>query len=183
MKTFFGGNLINWTKRIVLALFLYMAVFLLTACAQQAKAPKIAAVRFTSSTADGQVFDDSMFQKARLTLVDIFSTDCGPCGQEVAVLNTLPDVFDKGDVQVLGIAANREALDNPRLVSQFLQTYPAQYPVVLANEEMMGTFLAGVKKVPAHLLVDAQGNPVADMKVGKQSAEELQRWLRQHLPQ
>lgn len=99
-------------------------------------------------------------------LVNFWATWCGPCQQEIPLLNQISN----NQVQVLGIA-----LDSSDAVRAFAQKTPLHYPVLLgSDQELNWTKAYGneQKGLPFTALVDAQGK-IIYAHLGQLHADDL----------
>ena len=107
-------------------------------------------------------------------LVNFWATWCGPCVEELPLLESLHRQADVG-VRVIGI--NMEAQE-PALITAFLQQLGITYPNLLAPPDEP-TVLGRVEGLPLSLLIDPTGQVVA-RHAGAFDAPMLRRWLQRH---
>jgi thiol-disulfide isomerase/thioredoxin len=112
--------------------------------------------------------------KGRRLLLNFWATWCGPCREELPLLDATRARLAPNGVEVVGIA-----LDDPAAVRAFLAATPVRYPVLLADADAPDPSLRfgntrGV--LPYSVLVDAQGI-VREQHVGGVDAALLARWL------
>lgn len=84
-------------------------------------------------------------------LVNFWATWCGPCQQEIPLLNQISN----DQVQVLGIA-----LDTSSAVQAFVQKHPLHYPILLGSDEELNwtkTYGNEQKGLPFTAIIDAHG--------------------------
>ena len=101
------------------------------------------------------------------TLVNLWATWCGPCREEMPILQAAYE--DAGDaVQFVGI----DTKDSPREAAEFLAEVEVTYPQLVDGD---GSLLAHtrVPGLPVTLLYDEDGNEVA-RHIGPLSTEELE---------
>ena len=105
---------------------------------------------FTAKDLDGNEVDQSVFANAKLTMMNIWATFCGPCINEMPELGELAA---KGgtDYQIIGVCADLNGTedmleDAKEIVSQtkanYLHLQPAEdlYPVLTASSSVPVTF-------------------------------------------
>ena len=103
----------------------------------------------------------------RPTLVNLWATWCGPCREEMPLLQDA-HVRHGQDVRFLGV----DTQDDPQAAAAFLSDLGISYPhAVDAHAELLREL--GVRGLPVTLAVDADGH-VVDRRVGQLTPEELQ---------
>ena len=105
---------------------------------------------FTAKDLDGNEVDQSLFANAKLTMMNIWATFCGPCINEMPELGEL--AAEGGtDYQIIGVCADLNGTedmleDAKEIVSQtkanYLHLQPAEdlYPVLTASSSVPVTF-------------------------------------------
>lgn len=105
---------------------------------------------FTAKDLDGNEVDQSVFANARLTMMNIWATFCGPCINEMPELGEL--AAEGGtDYQIIGVCADLNGTedmleDAKEIVSQtkanYLHLQPSEdlYPVLTASSSVPVTF-------------------------------------------
>lgn len=125
---------------------------------------------FSSMTLDGENIDSSIFKDAKITMVNIWGTFCGPCVSEMPDLEELYQELPEGCalVGVLTDVYGDQNLDTAnRIVSETGVTYANIIP-----DEMLYQFLAdNITGVPTTLYVDTEGHILGGV-VGTRSKEE-----------
>lgn len=125
--------------------------------------------------------DEGIFQRAALTLLAVFSTDCGPCGEEMPVYESLAKDYEPGQFQVIGIAANHDAPPADGVLADFVKPAGDRFQVLLYSPEMAESFLRDVKKVPVHFWVDRAGKALAVPETGRKAPEAFEAELKTYL--
>lgn len=105
---------------------------------------------FTAKDLDGNAVDQSVFANAKLTMMNIWATFCGPCINEMPELGEL--AAEGGtDYQIIGVCADLNGTedmleDAKEIVSQtkanYLHLQPTEdlYPVLTASSSVPVTF-------------------------------------------
>lgn len=105
---------------------------------------------FTAKDLDGNEVDQSVFANAKLTMMNIWATFCGPCINEMPELGELATEGGT-DYQIIGVCADLNGTedmleDAKEIVSQtkanYLHLQPAEdlYPVLTASSSVPVTF-------------------------------------------
>jgi len=106
-------------------------------------------------------------------LINFWATWCGPCVEELPMVDAFFKDQQQSGWQVLGLAA-----DKPKNVQDFLQKMPLHFPVavdaMLATQwaRQLGNIAGGL---PFSVVINSAGE-VAQRKMGKLSAADLAAW-------
>ncbi|HET8943109.1 MAG TPA: TlpA disulfide reductase family protein [Rudaea sp.] len=115
----------------------------------------------------------------KLVLLNFWATWCGPCREEMPLLQKVgTDLADSG-FRVVGIA-----IDNDDAVHEFLQSHPVTYPILLGgNATIDPSLIFGDTRalLPFSVLIGRNGRILAQ-HAGSFSAESLADWLSAHSP-
>ena len=91
-------------------------------------------------------------QHNKIVILNFWATWCGPCVQEIPMLNQLyKEYMDRG-VVVLGISID----ENVEVVQEFLEDHPVLYPVMLSNDEIESSY-GPFRGIPTTFIIDRQG--------------------------
>lgn len=122
---------------------------------------------------DGRPRDLSEWQ-GRPRLLNFWASWCGPCIEEMPLLDAFAATQPAGGVQTIGIA-----LDEPGAVREFLARVPARYPHLIETPGSgdSSVRLGNTRSVlPFSVLIDAEGR-VQRLRVGSfKDAADLRRW-------
>ena len=106
----------------------------------------------------------------RPTLVNLWATWCGPCREEMPLLQDAHARHGE-QVRLLGV----DVQDDPEAARWFLDELGVDYPhAVDADGELLRQL--GIRGLPVTIALDADGR-VVDRAVGQLTAEELQRLI------
>lgn len=114
----------------------------------------------------------------KLVLLNFWATWCGPCREEMPLLDAAHEkLADKG-LLVVGVA-----IDDSDAVRDFLKDYPIRYPILLAGEDEDASLRYGDTRsvLPYSVLIDRNGKLVAQ-RAGVFGDASLTQWLEPHLP-
>ena len=120
---------------------------------------------------DGRTIDQEFIKSHELTIVNIWATFCGPCIEEMPVLEKISrENPDKIAVTgLLGDAYNDDgSIDDQQLTlgNYIIEKTGVTYPVLIADEKMQRLILGPVQTFPTTLFVDNTGRIIAT-KIGK----------------
>ena len=146
-------------------------ILLLTLCACGKKAQAepeetpMTSLSFSAKDIDGRkVSSESLFQKAQVTMVNLWASWCSPCIQELPELEELYMEYRDRGVELVGILLDGTTDSAIESAKTLMIKAGITYPVLRPSEDMGD--LLNVQYIPATVFVDAQGNLVGDMVVG-----------------
>jgi len=112
----------------------------------------------------------------KLVLVNFWATWCGPCREEMPLLNRARRDLAGKDLEVVGIA-----VDDADAVGSFLKDSPVSYPILVGgNTDTLYQFGDGSGVLPYSVLFGRDGG-LLSQRAGSFSESILNRWLRPHL--
>jgi peroxiredoxin len=102
---------------------------------------------------------DLMAFKGKVIVVEFWATWCGPCREEIPLLNDLYHQYKKDGLVVIGISLDRR---EPEGVQKFLEKLKVDYINVMGDEEVFEAYsgipgLGPIRGIPATFLIDRQG--------------------------
>ena len=134
--------------------------------------------KFETTGVDGKTYTQDIFSKHDLTMVNIFTTWCSPCVNEIPDLEKLyQEMKDKG-VGVVGVTLDTVGSDGKQdeeavKKAQVLQKKTkASYPFLIPDSGMMNGRLNGISAFPETFFVDKNGNIVGETYSGSHSLDE-----------
>jgi thiol-disulfide isomerase/thioredoxin len=114
----------------------------------------------------------------RVVLVNFWATWCGPCRQEMPLLDRVGTDWAGKDLQVIGVA-----MDDAAAVRDFLKDYPVAYPILVeASASADPSLLFGDTRgvLPYSVLIGRDGR-LLDQRMGSFTQDSLNAWLQPHL--
>lgn len=120
---------------------------------------------FTSITHTGDSVDQTFLEQADLTMINVWTTFCGYCIEEMPTLQTLSETYKEDGLQVIGIVSDVTEANNAT-VQDILDTTGVTYPQILASDELKDNFLGNIQSVPTTIFVDAKGELIGKPYVG-----------------
>ncbi len=123
---------------------------------------------------DGNTVDSTVFADNKLTLVNVWNLGCTPCIEEIPVLDQINKEYASKGVAIMGLYYNFGAElseDDRAEIEEILSNAKAEYPHLLASEDMMASEeLKTMAVFPMTFFVDAQGS-IVDSKAGSNDYE------------
>ena len=142
---------------------------------------------FSTTDIQGTAVDQTIFQEHTLTLVNVFTTWCSPCVEEIPELEKLrADMAEQG-VGVIGIVMDTrneageqdsEALQKAQILAE---RSGAQFPFLIPDETALHGLLDSIDTVPQTFFVDRQGNIVGETYLGGHTYDEWKAIVEQEL--
>lgn len=133
---------------------------------------------FSMEDIEGEEYTQEMFAEYDLTMVNVFTTWCTPCVNEIPDLEQLHSEMKDQGVNVVGIVLNatdgfgkidEDALENAKLLAE---KTGASYPFLIPDEGYLNGRLLEIDAVPETFFVDKEGNIVGETYSGSRSLEE-----------
>ncbi len=143
--------------------------------------------QFQTATLDGQEIDHSVFQDAKLTMINTWTTWCGACIDEMPDLEELSQELEGTDAQIIGIAydtydgrgqINEELLE---LAQKITERTGVTFPTLIPDSNLMDGLLQGVLGFPTTWFVDSEGNVVGDPVLGSNSKDGWMQLIQERL--
>lgn len=139
---------------------------------------------FATQNLDGEEVTQEIFAGAKLSLVNVWATWCGPCLQELPGLESISVSESRPDFQVIGIVhdlydpatgqVDGEAMEAADLIKGRLSL---TFPNLIPDEALYDGILSTLYAFPTTFFVDADGNVVGDPIVGSQSEADWQKTI------
>ncbi len=113
----------------------------------------------------------------KLVLVNFWASWCGPCREEMPLLDATREKLAGKNLEVVGIA-----IDNARAVADFLKDSPVRYPILIGDENDDVSLRFGDTRgvLPYSVLIGRDGKLLA-RRAGNFSQGSLMRWLAPYL--
>ncbi|MEA4853386.1 MAG: TlpA disulfide reductase family protein [Christensenella sp.] len=181
---------------------LLCAAFLFAACAPAAKTPEVSSTQnqgqqstvpsespkdvpiqagpfgdFSANDLDGKQVTQEIFSNAKLTMVNVWATYCGPCLKEMPELGEINSEYASKGFQVVGIVSDSlDSSGNPvqqqvDLAKEVVQKTGANYTSIIPTAPSLLSVVQSIRGVPFTVFVDAQGNQVGEAYYGARSKD------------
>ena len=114
----------------------------------------------------------------QLLLVNFWATWCGPCREEMPLLDRTSSIWAEKGLQVVGVA-----IDDTKAVQDFLKDNPVHYPILVESSNSADPSLIfgdtrGV--LPYSVLIGRDGR-ILSQRMGSFTQATLTAWLKPHL--
>jgi thiol-disulfide isomerase/thioredoxin len=114
----------------------------------------------------------------KLVLINFWATWCGPCRDEMPLLDHTRAQHAVDGLEVVGIA-----IDDADAVGDFLKDSPVRYPILVGGDDVANpSLLFGDTRsvLPYSVLIGRDGKLIAQ-RAGSFSSSSLAGWLKPHL--
>ena len=143
--------------------------------------------KFETKGVDGKDYTEKVFSDYDLTLVNIFTTWCSPCVNEIPELEKLyEEMKDKG-VGVVGVVLDTVGDDGKqddatvKKAGVLQEKTKASYPFLIPDSTMMNGRLNGISAFPETFFVGKDGNIVGETYSGSHSLDEWKKIVEKEL--
>jgi len=97
--------------------------------------------------------------KGEVIIIEFWATWCGPCREEIPVLNQLYRKYKDRGLVVIGVSLDRK---EPQEVKKFLDQLQVDYINVMGDEEVLERYsqiakLGPIRGIPATFVIDRKG--------------------------
>ena len=134
--------------------------------------------KFETKGIDGKDYTEKVFSDYDLTLVNIFTTWCSPCVNEIPELEKLYEEMKEKGVGVVGVVLDTVGDDGKqddatvKKAGVLQKKTKASYPFLIPDSTMMNGRLNGISAFPETFFVDKDGNIVGETYSGSHSLDE-----------
>jgi peroxiredoxin len=97
--------------------------------------------------------------KGEVIIIEFWATWCGPCREEIPVLNQLYRKYKDRGLVVIGVSLDRK---EPQEVKKFLDQLQVDYVNVMGDEEVLERYsqiakMGPIRGIPATFVIDRKG--------------------------
>lgn len=129
---------------------------------------------FSTKTLSGDAFTQENFAEYELTMVNIWTTWCGPCVDELLELQELYGMLPD-DVNMITICV--DANEESELAKQIMNKLGCTFQTLYPNEQLEQSLLKEVTGYPTTIFFDQNGNIVGDPQVGVPGKNPAEKYL------
>ena len=134
--------------------------------------------KFETKGIDGKDYTEKVFSDYDLTLVNVFTTWCSPCVNEIPELEKLYEEMKEKGVGVVGVVLDTVGDDGKqddatvKKAGVLQKKTKASYPFLIPDSTMMNGRLNGISAFPETFFVDKEGNIVGETYSGSHTLDE-----------
>lgn len=125
--------------------------------------------KFTSIDMSGNKVTQDIFKKYDITMVNIWTTWCGFCVEEMPVLQELYSRLPE-NINMISICI--DASEETEIANQILSDSKTEFTTIQGNDELNKTLLDNIQGYPTTIFVDKDGNIVGEPQVGAPESDE-----------
>jgi len=139
------------SKRVLPLLAAFVILFIVPA--SQAAMPKVGAVApdFSLKSSSGKNLRLSE-HRGEVVMINFWATWCGPCRQEMPLLNRLHEQYRKAGFTLLGVSVD----DKPQAAQEMARQLSVGFPVLFDSEKQVSRRY-DVDAMPTTLIIDRDG--------------------------
>ena len=128
---------------------------------------------FSAQDCDGNAVSKDIFADYDLTMVNLWTTTCSYCIEEMPILNELRKEFQDDGVRFNIISVcmdvgntNEINEDSLKKAKEIIKTAGVEYPTLIPDSVLLEGRLKGIQAFPESFFVDSEGNVVSEPYVG-----------------
>lgn len=128
---------------------------------------------FSAQDFDGNAVSKDIFADYDLTMVNLWTTTCSYCIEEMPILNELRKEFQDDGVRFNIISVcmdvgntNEINEDSLKKAKEIIKTAGVEYPTLIPDSVLLEGRLKGIQAFPESFFVDSEGNVVSEPYVG-----------------
>ena len=143
--------------------------------------------KFETKGVDGKDYTEKVFSDYDLTLVNVFTTWCSPCVNEIPELEKLYEEMKEKGVGVVGVVLDtvgddaKQNEDTVKKAGVLKEKTKASYPFLVPDSTMMNGRLNGISAFPETFFVDKEGNIVGETYSGSHTLDECKEIVEKEL--
>lgn len=132
---------------------------------------------FAAKDLDGNIVNESILKEKKLTMINIWTTFCGPCIREMPALAKLSEEFES-EMQIIGIVLdlcdqNGNVLSEKKTSARsIIDETGAHYLHLAPSKSLNEAYLGEVMAVPETVFVDREGRILGSSFSGARSEKE-----------
>ena len=129
---------------------------------------------FTAVTQSGETVDQTLFAQADVTMINVWTTFCTYCLDEMPALQSLSEEYKDEGFQVVGIVSDVAKSDD-ETVQNIIDATGTEYMHIIPSSDLRTGFLKNVQSVPTTFFVDSNGKQIGDPYLG---AKDQDAWAK-----
>lgn len=145
------------------------------------KFTKLDISKFKTTNLNGKEINSNIFKNYKITMINIFTTWCGPCVEEMPDIQKLYNSLPKHS-NIIGICVDAgDDKDTLEIAQKIMRKSKANFNVLIPDEVLKKNLLNSVYMYPTTIFVDSQGKIVGDVYNGGHSEKEYREAIMKRL--
>lgn len=114
-------------------------------------------INFEGTDIEGNTISSDVLSQAKLTMINVWATYCGPCIREMPELGELAEEYDGAEFQIIGIISDVLEGEDQESAENLIERTGANYTHLLLNESIYYALLSDVSVVPTTFFLNENG--------------------------
>ncbi len=136
---------------------------------------------FKAVTYTGESVDQTIFAQADVTMINVWTTFCTYCIDEMPALKSLSEKYRDQGFQVIGIVSD-VAKSGDETVQDIIDATGADYTHIIPSSDLRTGFLKNVQSVPTTYFVDSEGKQIGNPYLGARNQDSWEKIITDILP-
>lgn len=128
-------------------------------------------IEFETTNLDEAKVDSSIFKEYDLTMINIWGTYCGPCKEEMPMLQEIYEEMKEKNVNLIGIVSDADSKENIKIAKDILKASEAKFENIVPDKKLIDNLFKDIQGVPTTIFVDSKGNVIGSEILGAVSKE------------
>jgi thiol-disulfide isomerase/thioredoxin len=141
---------------------------------------KVSLPAFAAADLDGNLIDSTLFGEYKLVMLNFWATFCGPCIDEMPDLQEMSGSMPEGTL-LAGVVGDALSDGYIELAKEIASEAKVTYLNIVPDQALSDYINNNIVGYPTTIFIDAKGNIVGDVLVGKHSKEEYEAELTKRL--
>lgn len=135
-------------------------------------------IQFDTKTISGQPIESNIFKDKKVTMVNVWTTWCGSCIEEMPELQALYEELKEQDVNIIGIVADTPDKEREKLAQEIVEKKEVKFDNIIPDDTLKNNLLEEITAFPTTFFVDSDGNLIGATFIGQSDyKKEIMRLL------
>lgn len=168
-------------KSILLIAIVISMLFVFTGCGKSSKydsSNSATLSKFTAETLNGEIFNQDNIKNYKMTVVNVWSTTCGYCIEELPALQKLSAMLPS-DVQLITICI--DGSEQRETAKQIITEQGFTGTVLIDGKDLNKVLIPSIQGTPTTLFFNKEGKQVGEPKIGAYSSKDMDEVANEYL--
>lgn len=138
-------------------------------------------IEFDTKDTNGNKVDSKLFSQHKITVVNIWGTECGPCVAEMPVFEDLYNEYKDKGVNILGIVNDAKDDETAKRAKDILAKKAVTYVNIIPDDSLKNGVLKDIVGTPTTILVNNEGKIVGEPIIGGKEKDEYKKIIDEFL--